>query len=246
MTISSPLLKGVARVLQRVAIYKDHARRFYYETVLSQHCCPSCGGQLRVTGPSECTCSCGLKLDPTVEFQRSPCCGKPLRRARCHYVCTHCGTTAPSRFVFEEKLFDNAYFAERMRQSRERRIRKLEEFRRLLSGSRSDTWMMDDFSPFEGLPGLSATLDECIHAQQADVDAFETAEDFKMESYRQTIISAMAGCSIPFNLLPALCKNDRLDRARHFMTLLFMEQDREVQLHERPDGILVTPHETHI
>ncbi|NQT94226.1 MAG: hypothetical protein HQ559_15810 [Lentisphaerae bacterium] len=133
-----------------------------------------------------------------------------------------------------------------MKQSRERKRKKLEELKRLLIGSRSDTWMMDDFSALEALPGLASALDECVHAQGPSVDAFETRDEFRMEAYRHTIISAMNDCSVRFDLLPALCENVRLDKARRFLTLLFMEQDREVQLHERPGGILVTPNEAHI
>ncbi len=245
MTISNPLLQGIACVHERVAVYKDHARQFYFETLLSEHPCPSCGGRLSATGPSECTCSCGVKLDPTVEFQRSPCCTVKLRRAKTHYVCTDSGTTVPSRFLFDEMLFDASYFSEHMKQSRERKRKRREELKRLLASTHSGEWHMDDTSAFGALPGLSAALDEYIRAQEASVDTFETISDFKLEVYRHTIISAMDGCTVRFEALPALCKDRRLDKARCFMTLLFMENAREGWLEERPDSIMVRPYEAH-
>ena len=118
---SNPLLSGIHLVSKRVAAFKEKARRFFHCVALSAHSCPVCGGPLTMTGPSACRCSCGRAFDPTIEFQKSNCCGARLKRRQLHYACSVCGAVAPSRFLFDERLFDAEYFAERMRESRQRK-----------------------------------------------------------------------------------------------------------------------------
>ena len=133
----NPLIQAIRRVLGRVENFKEKVRSFSFEVVLSAHQCPKCGGQLRMIGQSECSCSCGNIFDPTLAFQHSLCCGAGLVRKTLHYACSKCSKTAPSRFIFDEKLFDAPYFREMMRESRDRARRKREEIRRLLAESRS-------------------------------------------------------------------------------------------------------------
>jgi len=45
--------------------------------------------------------------------------------------------TVPSRVLFDERLFDKVYFKKMMRESRDRKMKKREELRRLFAESRS-------------------------------------------------------------------------------------------------------------
>ena len=110
--VSSPLVSAVIRILKRVDDFKKLAREFYFDVILSVHQCPRCGSRLEMTGKSECSCVCGNIFDPTIAFQKSACCGKHLVRKSQHYICSECGTNVPSMFLFDEKLFDKAYFRE--------------------------------------------------------------------------------------------------------------------------------------
>jgi len=113
----------------------------------------------------------------------------------------------------------------------------------MLAASRSDEWHPDGTSVCDVISGLSAALDECIHTQQAGMDAFQTYDEFNIPAYRHAIVSAMNRCCVRFDALPVLGNNVRLDVVRRFMTLLFMEQDREITLCQQADGILVIPYE---
>lgn len=234
----------MCRIESRIDLYREHARSFYFQVVLGHYPCPRCGGALTLIAPSRCRCACGVELDPTLEFQRSTCCDAKLRRARTHYVCSACNRIAPSRFLFDERIFDSAYFAASMRESRERKQKQIEVFRRMIEESRSEDWQPEDTNIFKALSDLGNALDACIHTPIGGPDILETYDDFSIPVYRRTIVWAMGGDCIRFEALPALSDNTRLDRVRRFMTLLFMEQDREIILRQQADGILVTPYET--
>jgi hypothetical protein len=242
---SNPLVQGIVRACRKVEVFKDEVRRFYYAVLLSAHSCPVCGGSLRMTGPSECECKCGNKLDPTVAFQRSDCCGAPLLQMVLHYVCSECQRIVPSRFLFDERLFDPEYFREKMRESRERKRHRREELRLLLAGSRSAGLCLTDLPGLESIPGLEAALDGFIGtAGQISLTDFLGRGEFQMSRYREAILGVVpAGCSIRFSGIPPLCENPRHDRARRFITLLFMEQAREVEMSQCEDDILVERYE---
>ena len=120
---NNKLVQQFQPVQVRVGDYKQRAKDFYFRVILSAVSCPECGGQLEMSGQSQCRCSCGRSLDPTVEFQKSQCCGAKLTLKTFHYACTKCHRSVPSRFIFDERVFDKAYFRKLMRESRERKKR---------------------------------------------------------------------------------------------------------------------------
>ena len=160
----NPLLAGIETVHQRIAALKAGVREFYFDVLMSLHSCPECDGKMRMTGPSRCACECGVSLDPTVAFQRSQCCGAALVKRRCHYACSSCRAVQPSRFLFDERLFDPDYFRERMRVHRQERKRKREALKRLLADSHSDTWFAENPAGFDLPLTLCRDLDEHIAA----------------------------------------------------------------------------------
>ena len=247
MISSRLLVEAIELVRDRVTVYRSHARLFYFEILLTIHRCPDCDGKMSMTGPSQCQCQCGTILDPTIQFQRSGCCDALLGRRRCHYACTHCGRTVASKFLFDEKLFDHLYFCEKISESRERKRRQKEELRCLLAASRSNELMITDIPEIAVVHGLSMALDEFVGATAlADMADFISTDEFRMEDYRQMILSWLDDCTVRFGALPAIGEDPRLDRVRRFITLLFMEQDREVWLEQRGDEILVMRYEAHI
>ena len=136
--LTNPLLLALARVEKKIELFKAEARDFYLKVMLSVHACEQCGGGLEMIGRSLCVCrACAARVDPTTEFQRSLCCAAVLVRKRSHYACSGCGRIAPSRFLFNERLFDEDYFREMMRSSRERARRKKEAVRRAVLENRS-------------------------------------------------------------------------------------------------------------
>jgi hypothetical protein len=235
----NPLLKGLSQVQNYLSQYKEKVRAFYFQVLLSQYECPSCGGELFMTGPSQCACSCGKMFDPTLGFQKSHCCAASLLRKTFHYACSRCHQIVPSRFLFDERLFDAAYFREMMRESRERGKRKKEEVRRLLAESRSGTLLLTEEPSLEAIPGLNEALDDFIRIEGQGNYEFSPKAGFRMEDYRDHILSVLGLGSRLFSDIAPMIDDSRRDRIWRFVTLTFMAQDRAVELTQYGSDILV-------
>ena len=235
----NPLLMGLKGVRVRIAHFKEQVKDFFFRVLLSQYECPSCGGELDMTGPSQCTCICGKVFDPTIAFQQSPCCGAKLVRRTFHYACSRCHQTASSRFLFDERLFDAAYFKEMMRTSRARAKRKREEMKLLLVGSRSDPLSFMEAPCLESVPGLTEALNDFIGTEMAGGASFAPKSRFSMGDYREHILSVLGVGSRLFSDIAPLSSDHRRDKVWRFITVIFMTQDREVELTQYGADILV-------
>lgn len=247
MISKNPLIKGIVDIQDRVSTYADHARDFYFEILLAIHPCPACGLKMEVAASGQWRCDCSATLDPAIEFQRSACCKAPLRRRRCHYACAQCGATVVSQFLFNEKVFDAQYFCEKMTESRQRQRRRREALRRLLAASRSPDLLVDDFPDGAAIHSLSEAMDDLLRSQSTvDADDCHEPAAFRIKAYRAMVLACLDGCAVGFDALPQIGTDRRLDRARRFITLLFMEQAGEVWIEQREQGISVMPYETYV
>jgi len=237
----NPLLHALAPVERRVRQYHQGAQDFYFKVMLSDHSCSQCGGNLEMADSTLCICNkCGRQLDPTLAFQQSTCCGASLIRRALHYVCAQCKDIVPSRFLFNEKLFDKEYFRQMMRASRERARRKKEEVRRLLAGSRSDPLTLTEEPDLESVPGLLEALDDFLGSSELDLGSFQDFHPlFDMESYRQHILNHLGWDAKPFSRFPSMRDSFRLDRIHRFITLVYMDHSGEVSLHQQGQETLV-------
>jgi hypothetical protein len=242
----NPLLKGIHLVSKRVAALREKARQFFHSVALSAHACPVCSGSLTMTGPSACRCSCGRAFDPTIEFQRSSCCGAKLKRRQLHYACSTCSAVVPSRFLFDERLFDAEYFAEKMRESRHRKQVRREKLLERLAGTRSDALCLTDLPTIGSVPGLGMALNDFVGSMPAiPLTEFRGREEFSMRDYRLSLLEEVPpDCLIRFDAIPPICEDRRLDRIRKFITLIFMEQAREALLTQDGEEIMVELNET--
>jgi hypothetical protein len=236
---ANPLIREFARVLCRVSGFKELARAYYFEVVLSPYRCPLCEGRVQMTGQSQCACACGNGLDPTLVFQQSDCCGAKLIRKTFHYACSKCNKTVQSRFLFDERVFDPAYFREMMQESRARAKKKREEVKSLLMGSRSDALFLMDEPCLESIPGLDEALNGFIGTDIAAGCAFAPKSGFRMGDYRNHILSILGVGSRLFSDITPLTDDRRRDKIWRFVTLTFMAQDREVELTQYGADILV-------
>jgi hypothetical protein len=216
-------------------------RDYYMQVALSIHRCPECGGKLKMTGQSECSCSCGKTFDPTVAFQKSSCCEARLVRRTFHYACSACGETVPSRFLFDERIFDKAYFKEMMRECRRRAKEKKEEIRRLVADSRSETLALTEDPRLDTIPGLIQDLNDFIQNGRLELgaDAFDAAPAFSMEDYREHILSALTWDAVLFSGIDPVIGDLRLDKIWRFITLVYMQHDHEVNLSQSGNDLLV-------
>ncbi|MEA3437080.1 MAG: hypothetical protein U9R43_11485 [Thermodesulfobacteriota bacterium] len=245
----NPLVREIKVVLNQIEAFKEGAKSFYFKVVLSTVRCPSCGGRLQMTGQSECACSCGKVWDPTVEFQKSICCDAKLVKKTFHYACARCHRSAPSRFIFNERVFDKEYFREMMRKTRDRKKRKREEIRRLLAESRSETLVFMEEPELETIPGLLCDLDDFIqdgNSEFSDI-IFKNENIFNIDQYWSHIQSLLGWNPIHFSEIPPLDDDYRRDRAYRFITLVYMQNDRKVDIEQEGNDLFVqrVHHEAH-
>lgn len=243
----NPLVLDILRVLVRLQAFKEQAREFYFEVVLSGYACPECCGNLRMVGDSRCACDSGHEFDPTIAFQQSECCGVRLARRVLHYECTACKDPVRSRFLFDERVFDKDYFREMMRESRERSRQKREAIRLLLLSSRSGPLIVADLPGLDEVPGLVDALDAVVGVEQS-IAAQHYKHDavFDMETYRRMILESVGDWRIWFDAFPRICEDPRRDRVRRFVTLVYLEHEGQVDLTQVDDRIVVSRHEVNV
>jgi hypothetical protein len=237
----NPLIRSVGPVIGRVANLKERVRAFYFEVILSPYQCPRCGGRLHMAGQSQAACSCGNTLDPTISFQRSPCCGVELVKKTFHYACSGCHQTVPSRFLFDERIFDAAYFREMMQESRARAMQRKEEVGRLLAESRSDSLHLTEDPDLGSIPGLIQDLDDFIQENPPEIGqrCFSGKSDFAISDYREHILSALSWDSMLFSDISPLIQNLRADKAWRFITVVFMDHEREIELVQHGNDLVI-------
>ena len=235
------LISRFENVQVRIKRFVAEAREFYYQVQLSGHVCPQCGGPLRMTKPGQCVCTKGHVLDSTIQFQKSSCCQAALVRRINHYQCSQCGKTIPSKFLFDEQLFDARYFRERMQAHRDRKQKRREEIRRLLAQGRSNELTLLDEPRLEDIPGLLTSLDEFIASgfPESGNDPLEGTESYDFKTFRAHILNQLDYSERLFSRIPVHAQNLKLDKVWRFMTLLFMDQSREIDLSQYGADLLI-------
>jgi len=241
MSHGKPLLSAIGDLEGHLADFKERVRAYYFEVLLSPHQCPDCGGRLKMTGQSLCSCSCGKTLDPTLEFQRSPCCGDRLVQRTFHYACSKCHEVVPSHYIFEERVFDKEYFREMMQEHRRRVRQEREEMKKFLAESRSGTLFLREEPRLESLDGFVQDLEAFIQSQpHVPLDSgFEPKSIFNMDRYRSHILSCLPNQGVRFSDIAQVDENIRRDKAWRFITLVFMQNDRVIDLIQEGDNIWV-------
>jgi len=146
-----------------------------------------------------------------------------------------------SRFLFDERVFDAEYFREMMRESRRRTAAKREEIRQLLADSRSETLSLTEYPNLDAIPGLLKDLDDMIwfNDGQGSFSTFDLKSDFDMGTYRQHIMSVLGMYTLRFSDISPLTGDYRRDRVRRFITLVFMDNDLEVEIRQHGDDLLI-------
>lgn len=240
MSLGNQLLLGMTSVEAGVAEYKEQVRRFYFEVLFTKYRCPRCGGTLKIIRPSAAACRCGLRLDPTIAFQRSPCCGVELVKKICHYACSKCDQVVHSRFLFDERVFDAEYFRDRMASYRSKRKRETGAFRHLITGGSGPLWLTDDIDIGE-LKGLTDDLDNLCGDSSGDsiTQIDQPDSEFHISAYWRHICTFLTAGETTFESIDSLSSDARKDRAWRFITLIFMEHDQEVYLSQFGNDILV-------
>ena len=219
-----------------------HARRFFYEVVLSSYACPGCGGKLAMLRDGRCRCKpCGLDLDPTAAFQRcSACGGTPVLRIS-RYRCRACGADVQSRFLFDGLVFDPDYFREKMAESRHRKCDKREQVRKMLAESMSGP-VSPPPADLEAIPGLLDALNGLTVG--VDVAAWlPLCKGFDLNRYQRHVQAYLSEVELGFDDIPPLDQDARLDRIWRFIAIIFLAHAGQVIIEQEGQRILVRQNE---
>ncbi len=127
-----------------------------------------------------------------------------------------------------------------MKESRERKQQLRERMRKQLADSRSKELELEDYPQLENIAGLEQDLDRLIGAESGnDEFAYDRSETFCMIDYRHAISALVNERGVLFSEIPVLHPSTSKDRVWRFITLIFMEHDREVHLRQEGDDIWV-------
>ena len=121
-----------------------------------------------------------------------------------------------------------------MRECRDRKRKKREEIRLLLARSRSEPLPLLDNPELDAIPGLFEDLDNFIENTAYEPGQFILYSDnlFDMDKYRQHILSVLTWDTMLFSEIDPLIDDIRDDRTYRFITLVFMDHDREIELNQ--------------
>ena len=228
---TNPLVFEIHKVQRRIVSFKRHVKDFYFEVLLSQFTCPKCKGKLSMTDQCTCFCEYGHSFDPTIMFQRSGCCQADIFRKRQRYACVRCNKITPSRFLFDERLFDKDYFREMMQISRARAKKRREKKILELLTNRSGDLVLLQEPKLELIPGLTEDLDAFVGRTQGSAKVLvDIDHDYAMDDYRVHILKAIEFGSRLFSGIPSIADDRRKDKVFRFVTLVFMQHEREVVL----------------
>jgi hypothetical protein len=118
-----------------------------------------------------------------------------------------------------------------------------------LADSRSDALALTQTPDLESAPGLVEDLNVFVQAESDGPNqiVFEEKPHFSMDDYRDHINRILSWDGISFSEIVPLINDVRIDRVWRFITLVYMHQDREVNLAQHGNDILVKRvyHEAH-
>ncbi len=237
------IIEQAFALAEAVNRFREQARRYYYQVMLSGHACPQCSGSLAMTQEGRCRCClCGHELDPTVVFQRCSSCGGRPRLSVRRYSCSRCGVDLPSRFLFDGLVFDAEYFRQKMAESRERKQELRERVRQMLAESRSGV-IQPSAAELEAVPGLIEALNVLIGGVEQPVFPEQTPQ-FSLSRYQTHINAHIRPFPRGMEQIPPLSEDHRLDRIWRFIAIIFMAHAGILDVWQEGPTIMVIQRET--
>ena len=226
-----------------VSRFTARARTFFYEVMLSDHACPTCGGPLSMQGEGRSRCqACRRVVDPTLTFQACPRCGgKPRLRIR-RYECSACGVGIVSRFLFEGLVFDADYFRRKMSEHRQRRAEQRERVRQMLAESRS-RGLTPPAADLDTVPGLAEALNRLTGGMKTPL-AYLPRDRFNLGRYQAHIQAHIRPFAISLEEIPPLGENARIDRVWRFVTIIFLAHAGIIEVWQDDQTVMFKQNET--
>ena len=241
------LLRAISSILTKINEFMKRVRAYFYSVALSSLKCPVCSGNLAMVQDSWCRClSCTNEFDPTIRFQSCPDCGGKLKKKVYHYFCSDCTEQVRSNYCFGERIFNKEYFVKKMCASRKRKTERTERIRQMLALSRSKVYALDSSVDLNTIPGLENALDKMVGCPfpKELLQKFVANPEFDMSSYRKHILASLTPTETLFEAIPPLVStNSRKDRVWRFITLIFMDHEREINLYQSNNILVVERNE---
>lgn len=240
MPRSNPLLLAFREVEGRIATLQARVRDLFYAVVLFQKPCPHCGEpELQMVRDGLAVCAgCSAQVDPTLVFQTCPDCESKLVLKVCHYWCPRCRQPVRSFYCFEARVFNAAYFREKMQVSRERKRREQEVSRQTLRHTHSDPIVMCEPMSIDQVPGLEMDLNAIIASVVPAELRKAVAEQFDPEAYRRHLMGLVQGCIVEFEGISKLIGDAKLDKIFRFVTAIFLEHEGLLEIEQIEGGRL--------
>lgn len=237
------IIEQAFALVEAVDRFREQARRYYYQVMLSGHTCPQCEGSLAMTQEGRCRCStCDRELDPTVEFQRCSICGGQPRVSVSRYSCRQCAADVPSRFLFDGLVFDAEYFRQKVAESRERKQELRERVRQMLAESRSGAIQLPA-AELEAVPGLIDALNALAGGAEFPA-VLESTPRFSLSRYQTHINAHIGPFPMQMDEIPLLSEDRRLDRIWRFIAIIFMAHAGILDVWQDGPTIVVIQRET--
>lgn len=219
-------------------------RRFYYQVVLAGFDCPKCEGSLIMVADGLCICTgCGYEFDPTVEFQSCGHCGAKARLKVSRYFCSSCKHEITSKFLFDTRVYDRQYFAEKMAKSRRQKEEKRRELRRKIIQYRSNG-IETEPADFSGMADLLAAIDGLTKGVKPDISVLKE-DGFDLNRYERHIQAQIGDFEINLRDIPPLNENERKDLIWRFIAVIFLAHAGMVDIRQDGLDIMVTKNETY-
>jgi hypothetical protein len=214
------------------------AKKFFYGVMLFGYCCPDCGGPLAMVAEGKAKCaSCGLDIDPAVQFQRCLACGGvPVLKVR-RYQCSQCGGDIRSKFLFDGLVFDADYFQQKMAQSRQKKKELRERVRQMLAETRSESLPLAGIE-LDSVPGLVDALNGLIGGFDANF-VVEAKNEFDLRSYERHIQAHIRDVASNLREIPPLSSDSRRDLIWRFIAVIFLAHARIVDIWQEGQEIMV-------
>ena len=237
------LLDRLAHIEQAIQRLIEATRMFFYELALAGEVCPWCEGQLVMIREGRCRCQgCDRRFDPTLKLQRCPACEGQLALRIRRYACRRCGQDVSSRFLFHRKIFDAAYFRDKMAESRQRCRQQRIESGQKQAAQRSIP-IVTEPADLEHCPDLIETLNNLIgHAQVADY--MPAPETFDLASYETWLLSQLQQGPKRIERLLSSDTPSRHELVRLFIAAIFLWHRGRIQIRQAGRTIEVQISET--
>ena len=190
-----------------------------------------------------CGCrDCDVEFDPTLEFQKCTHCGGKTRLKVSRYFCSVCKQEVTSKFLFDGRVYDRQYFAEKMQKSRRQKMIRREQLRRKVMQYRSGG-IQTEPAEMSGMADLLAAIDGLSKGIKPNIP-LPNEEGFDLNRYQRHIQVHIDDFETNLRDIPPLIENARKDLIWRFIAVIFLAHAGVVKIRQDGLDIMVTQNET--